>query len=430
MKRLYKSFMMASAAAAVVLSAASCDKEWLQPKPLSFFTPENTYIDAAGFSSALIAAERNMTHEFVDEYAPIMTEMYFSDVAVYGKTDASKGLYNYDTSCLPTTMASGETNRLEWYWQESFYGVKYANIVISRIDDAKYNSQEERNAVLAAALFQRAYRYYKMVHQFGDIPFLAEEIASPKADFQSHDRWDILAQLEKDMEFAYKWCAENVDRGRTSKAACGVLLMKIYMCRAEWDKAIAIGKEIVAKYPMMTARFGKDKNDPQKNLQFDIHSVEAKLDMSNTEGLMYVVSYPGMENCKRSQTMRNATPYWAKGAAIKTPDGKTGTQNSLPVGDKDKDTYLDNDLYVGRGIGSMRPSSYYQYDIWGPKEKNDQRGPLYGEGTGYNTTKSWRFMEDLYYNNTGLRGKSEYWGKPLEYPTGLSAADSIRCWFK
>ena len=71
---------------------------------------------------------------------------------------------------------------------------------------------------------------------------------------------------------------------------------------------------------MMTARFGKDKNDPQKNLQFDLHSVEAKLDMSNTEGLMYVVSYPGMENCKRSQTMRNATPYWAKGAAIKTPD--------------------------------------------------------------------------------------------------------------
>lgn len=74
----------------------------------------------------------------------------------------------------------------------------------------------------------------------------------------------------------------------------------------------------------------------------DLHSVEAKMDMSNTEGLMYVVSYPDVEGRDRIQTMRNATPYWAKGAAIVTPDGKTGTAISPAAADKG--TEIDNDL--------------------------------------------------------------------------------------
>lgn len=91
------------------------------------------------------------------------------------------------------------------------------------------------------------------------------------------------------------------------------------------------------------------------------------MSMSNTEGLMYVVSYPDVEGRDRIQTMRNATPYWAKGAAIVTPDGKTGTAISPAAADKG--TEIDNDLHVGRGIGSCRANNYLQYDIWGEKEK-------------------------------------------------------------
>ena len=49
--------------------------------------------------------------------------------------------------------------------------------------------------------------------------------------------------------------------------------------------------------------------------------------------------------------MRNATPYWAKGGAIKTPDGKTGT--AISPDEADKNTEIDNDLRnIGRGIGT------------------------------------------------------------------------------
>ena len=43
---------------------SSCS-DWLDPKPLSFYSPENTYVDAAGLYAALTACERNMRHEFL-----------------------------------------------------------------------------------------------------------------------------------------------------------------------------------------------------------------------------------------------------------------------------------------------------------------------------------------------------------------------------
>lgn len=402
------------------LLTTACNDSWLEPKPLSFYTPENTYVDADGMYSAIVACERNMRHEYAAEYAPILTEIFTSDVAVHGKTDESGSLVDFDNYMLPTQVKSNAKNKLGWYWDEGFKGIKYANIVLSRIDNGKYKDEAERNAVLGAAYFQRAYRYYKLTHQFGDVPFLDAEITSPKLDFYSHDRWSILEQLQEDLEFAYQWVNDEVDRGKTSKSACGVLLMKVCMCLGDFDRAIEVGKEIVAKHPLMTERFTTNKTKPSTNLMHDLHSVEAKMDMSNTEGLMYVVSYPETEGSEKMFTMRNALPYWAKGAAIKTPDGKTGT--AITPHKDDKYSEIDNDYNVGRGIGVLRPTNYYQYEIWTEKEKNDLRGPFNHE--------SWRRMEDLYYNESSLKNKgSEWYGKHLVRPTGISVSDSVRCWY-
>ena len=67
-------------ALAVLPMLNSCS-DWLDPKPLSFYSPENTYVDAAGLYAALTACERNMRHEFFGDGAPILTEMYLTDIA-------------------------------------------------------------------------------------------------------------------------------------------------------------------------------------------------------------------------------------------------------------------------------------------------------------------------------------------------------------
>lgn len=404
-----------------LLVFAACSKDWLKPKPLSFYEPDVALSNAEGMYSALTACERNMRHEFFGEAAPILTEIIQSEVAVEGTTDKAGPQMNMDIALLPdANLNSVDFTKVGWYWYEGYKAIKYANIVIARIDKATFESENERNAVLGSAYFQRAYRYFKLVHQFGDVPFLDWEITEPKYDFYSYDRWTILERLKKDLEFAYEWVPETVDRGRTSKAACGVLLMKVAMALSDFDRAITVGKEIVAKHPLMRSRFTSNRNKPNTNLMFDLHSVEAKLDMSNTEGLMYVVAYPEAEGSDRIQTMRNAVPFWNNGN-IRTPDGETGTNVAIAAGETDPT--LDLNKTYGRGIGKLRPTWYFSNEIWREdKEQHDERG--------IHNRDSWKRMEDLKYNHPSLKSSNNPWyGKNFVKSPSMSPEDSIRLWF-
>ena len=40
----------------------SCSDSWLEPKPLSIYTPENTYVDADGLYAALVFLRRCSDH--------------------------------------------------------------------------------------------------------------------------------------------------------------------------------------------------------------------------------------------------------------------------------------------------------------------------------------------------------------------------------
>ncbi|GBU08822.1 membrane protein [Bacteroidales bacterium] len=403
-----------------LLSLSACDDAWLEPKPLSFYTPENSYIDAQGFYSALTTCERNMRHEYFGDGAPILTEMILSDIAVEGTTDKAGPQMNIDIALMPNASLNDiNSTRVGWYWYEGYKGIKYANIVIARINDVTFKSEAEKNAILGSALFHRAYRYNKLVHQFGDVPFLDWEISAPKYDFYTYNRWSILERIKPDLEFAYQWVPQKVDRGRASKAAAGILLMKVCMALGNFDRAIEVGKEITAANPLMRNRFTSNKNKPNTNLMHDLHSVEAKLDMSNTEGLMYVVSFPQIDGSEKIATMRNGVPFWNSGN-VKTPNGAAGTSQSIAA--DETNPLMDLNKTYGRGIGRLRPTAYYTSTIWTSKESADLRGI-------YNID-SWKSPEDLLYNHPSLKSSGNVWyGKNLVKPVAMSVEDTIRCWF-
>ncbi len=399
-----------------LVSLNGCSDAWLEPQPLSFYTPENTYVDAEGFDAALAACEKIMFSEYNGDGMPALTEMVLSDIAVEGTTDKAGPQMDIDKSLLPdANLNSPDFTRVGWYWTNGYKAIQYANIVISRIDHATFSSAAERDRILGQAYFHRAYWYYKLVHQFGDIPFLDEEVADPKTDYYSADRWSILARLKKDLDWAYEQVPDAVHRGRVSKSACGTLLMKFNISLGFFDDAIRIGEQIVAAHPLMTSRFTANRTKPGTNLMHDLHSVEAKLDVSNTEGLMYIVSYPNAQGSARSQLCRQLLP---RIVGVNTPDGFAGivfTSNVEPQ-------YEINSIY-GRGIGRARSTNYYQYAVWTDKEKEDMRGV-------YNRD-SWKSPADMWYNDPALKSRgNSFYGQHLIKNPAMSVEDSIRAWYQ
>ena len=47
-----------------------------------------------------------------------------------------------------------------------------ANTVIGRLDNAEFESDAQQNDILGRAMFHRAYAYYRLTHQFGDVPLV------------------------------------------------------------------------------------------------------------------------------------------------------------------------------------------------------------------------------------------------------------------
>ena len=414
MKNLYKKFLILSLISTTTV--IGCKKDWLKPDPLSFYSPENTLTDAAGMRALLVACARNMRLEWYGDGAPIITELVFSEVAVEGTTDKSGPAQDLNLLITPdANLNSADANRIGWFWMEGYKGIKYANTVITRIDDAKYASEAERNSILGSAYFHRAMRYYRLTNQFGDVPLILEEVSTPRLDFYSTKREVILQKMKEDLEFAQKWVTDNVNKGEVTKGAVNHLLTKVNLALGKFDDAIASANLVIngSPYSLMKARFGSAKGDATKNIIWDLHRPENKSLAENKEALLLVIDRQvdgGFET--GMSIMRQTVPLWD--ANINTPNGKRGTSNAVGI-------EIDQVSKIGRGIGRCRGTSYSTQAIW--SDPNDLR----------HIKGNWMNMEDLVYNAIALKTSDPtYYGKPIQLrnsSNGLICTDTIRSYF-
>lgn len=407
----------------VFLGLTECKKDYLKPKPLSFYTPENTYSTADGLRGALVACERNMRYEWYGDGAPIISQLIFSDVAVEGTTDKSGPAQNMNLQITPDAPLNDvDHNRIGWWWSEGYKGIKYANTVITYIDEPKWDTTDqaqmaERNAILGTAYFHRAYRYYNLVHEFGDVPWVGKIYTQPKLDFYSVKREVILQKLKKDLEFAAEWVTNDVDKGEVTKGACLHLLTKVNLALGDFGDAIKSASQVIdgGVYHLMTNRFGVDKNDPSKNVIWDLHQVENKDLAVNKEALLLVIDKPDINGnlSGGTQVMRQCVPNWYKN--IVTPNGHTGTTDKVGV-------EYDMCTIYGRGIGRCRPTWYSTNSLW-TNDSGDLR----------HAPENWMTMEDMVYNNPELKKVDDpYYGKHLQLydaQGNILCSDTIRDWF-
>ena len=411
----------------VLIIGAGCSEDWLKPEPLSFYAPENTFVNEAGLNAALVACLRNSRHEFYGDGAPEITENIFSDVAVEGTTDKTGPAMDLPAQILPdANLNSTDYNRIGWFWQEGYYRIKYANTVISRIDAAKWNSEADRNNILGKAYFHRARVYYRLTQQFGDVPLILNEITEPKLDFYSCTRESILRKCKKDLEFAAQWVkteADGVPIGDINKAAVNHLLTKVNLALGEFDDAIASASAVIddGYHHLMTERFGIDKDDPTHDVVWDLHQEANKALAENRERIyLFVGSEELTEDgaSERIRIMRQTVPFCLSPGKIKTPLGNAGLSDQ-PLGVSG--VQIDQVTKYGRGIGRCRLTPYSQYDLW--TDNTDLR----------HLSPNWMHMEDLVYNHPGLLDANDpYYGKHIQkYDEngGILVADSIRQWF-
>lgn len=396
MKRLLK---ISPVLFVLLLTQSACDRDWLKPEPLSFFSPENVFVDKAGFESLLITMRKDLKNENTGTMPNLTMEFAASDLASpWSQLD----FYNL-------TPNTDQYYRFLSMFTQIYGTIKNTNVLISRINDIKWASEAERNLILSEALWHRAYWYYRLVNSYGDVPFISEEIQGAKLDFQTHSRWTILTKLQKDLEYAVQWLPVAAKSGGISKGAGNHLLAKVYLASTEFDKAIeTANKVIMGPYALMTGRFGIDAAKPFRNLIWDLHRSKNFSLAQNTETILASIDRYEAPPGARSvglYTMRMYNAQWFQSQVLDS-QGKPGMIASGPMYDS-----------LGRGNANIRPTGFYQYDIWSYKGDNWRTTPDLRR-----SDINWVDIGELRYNNPA----SVDFGKPINIKYLAAQVDTFK----
>lgn len=405
----------------VAMLTTSCS-DWLDPKPLSFFTPENSFNTYAGLKTGTDMLNRDI--RYFDYYPTgfsadpcILSEYFFSDMAVNARTDASNAPMDLARQITPSASMTGNASQINNYWTYLYKGIKDANTLISRSQDVKFDTEEQRMEILGILYFHRAYRYYRLVNQYGDVPFIINEITKPRYDFYSTKREVILRHLKNDLDQTVRYLKNGVYIGQISQGAAYHLLTKINLALGEFDDAVASASAVIDNgyNRLMTERFGIDKADPTKDVVWDLHQSANKRLPENREMLFVVLDDYDMADTRSAtglEIKRQVLPMYSATSNIKTPSGAAAFVDN----DQVKNPYL---LQYGRGIATLRSTWYHQNMLWTLDD------------TDYRHKKgNWIEMTDLVYNNPNLEG-TEWYGQPLRMYDDAGKcliSDTIRAW--
>ncbi len=384
----------------MVLLQISCSEDFLKPEPLSFYAPENVYVDKKGFEAGLITCKRQIKNELYGGWNNQQLE--------YAASDYGYGLGLTDWTII--TPSTGSYHAILPMLSTVYGYIKNANVIISRIDNIEWNDEKDRNYILGSAMFYRAWWYYRLITTYGDVPYIGYELTGARLDFYTHSRWAILKKIIQDVEFAKDWLPLNSGYGELNRYVALHFLSKLYLANSEFDKAIATSTEVInGPYALMNNRFGSDAANANYNVIWDLHRPANKSIPTNKESIWTLIDrVDGPEETKAWRaTMRGFHCQWWWSWVLDSK-GKSGTTPSGP-----------QYTALGRANSDVYQSTWFSYDLWNEfgytwKNTPDLR----------RSDACWWESSEILYNNPA----SVDYGKPINFQYLANKYDSLRLW--
>ena len=218
--------------AAILLLLVSCNQ--LDLVPTNKFTDQNYWTSADKASSVLSMAYSQM---FNSGY-------YFSTECLTDNLYQDRG--NSDEKIFTAGQANSALGRFANEWSDCYAGIKTCHTFLENVDRVPNMDETLKTRMKAEARFIRAFLYFRMANQYGDVPLFdhnltLEESAvlsrNPKADVIAFVR-DELNAIVGDLPTKQQYVA--ADNGRITKGAVMMLLARTYLYESDWANVATI----------------------------------------------------------------------------------------------------------------------------------------------------------------------------------------------
>lgn len=216
----------------LLLSLASCKEDFLNqldPNAVvveKYFETENDVLLAVNGAYQALRSGSN-----VGEGSTLYSEERSDNTGRDdNQSNAGEPFQFNDFSILPSN------SYLKTHWTNMFDGIARCNVILSRIDQVTFSSEELKKRYLAETKFVRGLLYFHMVRKFGDLPLATVEVTSKEQANELAYRQPeavIYQQIVADLTDALDSNLPNTQWeyavGRTSKAAINAILGQVYL---------------------------------------------------------------------------------------------------------------------------------------------------------------------------------------------------------
>ena len=407
------------------------EDEILKEVPLDFAAPENAFVTVDDYNIAVAALYDLAREELAEDEGFIIDYQYGTDAGV-ANTPHNGPFFSYYPAHL--TSSAGFVRE---HWARYYKLISTANIILNRMQDSELTDAQKAN-IEGKARFFRGLAYKNLAHLYGGVPIELEEVGSPKTDYTRASREAVYQQAVSDLEFAAQNLGgiDEVDDWEVNNLAAYHLLSEVYITLEEWSSAIQAATVVIndPNTALMTERFGTRSSEPG-DVYWDLfRRGNQNRSSGNTEAIMvwqFEIDVLGGIQESSSSTQprfeRNWVPFAAQLSA-KGPDGVTPFL-AAPA----------SDYTGGRGIGRIRPTVHYMYEVW-RDDWNDMRN------SNYNFVRDWKFNnpKSQWYGEWLIAEHSDWWPPsspddsirwlypyptkvttPYNHPDGLFADKSI-----
>lgn len=337
---------------------SSCSKSFLDEEPLSIYTPDNSLQTAIQYQQAtnnLYNGLRNiyMGNMNLDTYFGLY---YATDFAYNGTDyDPAAKLNAYKATMVPSYFIP------QGIWTAYYKIITNANLIIAELNKPNQLSDADKKNFLGQALFFRAYSYNVLANLFGGVPIELNELQAPRYDYVRASRDEVYQQSKKDLLQAIGLLSDisQVPDGTVNKQIAKHVLTEVLISLKDYDGAITSASEVInfSGVSLMTSRFGRRANLPGDAYRDLFEYNNQNYSTGNHEGLLVIQTALNNSAAVGDQTAWAVVPSLG---GVRIVESTTKTKMSILFNAKFVDSVSSN------GIGWIRPTSHFFYEIWTP----------------------------------------------------------------
>ncbi|WP_200979930.1 RagB/SusD family nutrient uptake outer membrane protein [Echinicola sp. 20G] len=250
---------------------------FLEEKPKDIIAPENFFSSEADARQAItgvyailknnsLYGQVGLDH-FYDNGADIIEPNRVADfVEPIGNYTMNEALA--DVSIQKMSVADT--------WRDLYKIVLNTNIIIEKVEGNEAISDQVEIDIIAEALFLRSLAYWHITNLWGDAPYYTQNINIEEIKKLGRTDEDVIIEaILNDLQFAQENMPRRdeipeIQNGRASKWAAGIVMAKLYMKQNKWEDALNKCMEIINQSSHQLMPTYADVFDPMQEYNDEI----------------------------------------------------------------------------------------------------------------------------------------------------------------